>query len=54
MRRRPAGRAAHEIARRAARWTRQAPAVVMTGVGGAAESAQALSRALLAVRARSA
>ncbi|WP_328443674.1 condensation domain-containing protein [Streptomyces sp. NBC_00386] len=50
----PAGRAAHEIARRAARWTRQAPAVVMTGVGGAAESAQALSRALLAVRARSA
>ncbi|MFJ3309412.1 condensation domain-containing protein [Streptomyces sp. NPDC086549] len=49
----PAGRAAYEIARRAARETGEAPAVVMTGVGGAAESAHALSQALRAVRARS-
>ncbi|MGN5376803.1 hypothetical protein ACQ4WX_01920 [Streptomyces lasalocidi] len=49
----PAGRVAHEIARRAAERTGEAPAVVMTGVGGAAESAEALSRALRAVRARS-
>jgi hypothetical protein len=50
----PAGRVAHDIARRTAERTGEAPAVVMTGVGGAAESAQALSRALRAVRARSA
>lgn len=50
----PAGRAAHEIARRAAERTGAAPAVVMTGVGGAAESARALARALAAVRARGA
>ncbi|MFF3920262.1 condensation domain-containing protein [Streptomyces sp. NPDC001852] len=49
----PAGRVAHEIARRTAEQTGEAPALVMTGVGGAAESAQALSRALRAVRARS-
>ncbi|MFH8342760.1 condensation domain-containing protein [Streptomyces sp. AM6-12] len=50
----PAGLVAHEIARRAARHTGEVPAVVvMTGVGGAAESAEALSRALRAVRARS-
>ncbi|MGW7823526.1 condensation domain-containing protein [Streptomyces puniciscabiei] len=49
----PAGRTAHEIARRTAEQTGGAPAVVMTGVGGAAESAEALSRALRAVRARS-
>jgi Condensation domain len=49
----PAGRVAHEIARRAAERTGGAPTVVMTGVGGAAESAEALSRALRAVRARS-
>ncbi|WP_262064367.1 condensation domain-containing protein [Streptomyces sp. STR69] len=49
----PAGRVAHEIARRAAERTGDAPAVVMTGVGGA-ESARALSRALAAVRARGA
>ncbi|MGW2649315.1 condensation domain-containing protein [Streptomyces sp. NPDC001393] len=50
----PAGRVAHEIARRTAERTGEVPAVVMTGVGGAVESAQALSRALRAVRARSA
>ncbi|WP_330343097.1 condensation domain-containing protein [Streptomyces sp. NBC_00557] len=49
----PAGRVALEIARRTAEQTGETPAVVMTGVGGAAESAQALSRALRAVRARS-
>jgi hypothetical protein len=49
----PAARAAHEIARRTAERTGEVPAVVMAGVGGAAESAQALSRALRAVRARS-
>ncbi|MFD5516283.1 condensation domain-containing protein [Streptomyces sp. NPDC127066] len=49
----PAGRTAHEIARRTAARTGASPAVVMTGVGGAAESAKALSRALWAVRARS-
>ncbi|MGA5418555.1 condensation domain-containing protein [Streptomyces pseudogriseolus] len=49
----PAGRAAHDLARRVAERTGEAPAVVMTGVGGAAESAQALSRGLRAVRARS-
>ncbi|MGW7528745.1 condensation domain-containing protein [Streptomyces sp. NPDC054783] len=49
----PAGRVAHEIARRTAERTGEVPAVVMTGVGGAAESAEALSRALRAVRARS-
>ncbi|MEW2160855.1 condensation domain-containing protein [Streptomyces sp. NPDC007189] len=50
----PAGPVAHEIARRTAERTGEVPAVVMTGVGGAVESAQALSRALRAVRARSA
>ncbi|GHE15681.1 hypothetical protein GCM10010339_91140 [Streptomyces alanosinicus] len=49
----PAGRVAHEIARRTAQQTGEAPAVVMTGVGGATESAQALALALRAVRARS-
>ncbi|RPF24796.1 condensation domain-containing protein [Streptomyces sp. TLI_185] len=49
----PAARVAHEIARSAAERTGEAWAVVMTGVGGAAESAEALSRALQAVRARS-
>ena len=49
----PAGRVAHEIARRTAERTGEAPAVVMTGVGGAVESAEALSRALRAVRERS-
>ncbi|MGW3176778.1 condensation domain-containing protein [Streptomyces sp. NPDC001153] len=49
----PAGRVAHEIARRTAEQTGEAPAVVMTGVGGATESAQALSQALRAVRTRS-
>ncbi|MEU8975185.1 condensation domain-containing protein [Streptomyces monashensis] len=48
----PAARVAHEIARRAAELTGETPTVVMTGVGGAAESAEALSRALQAVRAR--
>ncbi|MFI1075566.1 condensation domain-containing protein [Streptomyces puniciscabiei] len=50
----PAGRVAHEIARRTAERTGEVPAVVMTGVGGAVESAEALSRALRAVQARSA
>ncbi|WP_339134499.1 condensation domain-containing protein [Streptomyces sp. f51] len=49
----PAGPAAHEIARGAAHLLRRPPAVVMTGLGGAAESAHALSRALLAIRTRS-
>ncbi|MFF3446803.1 condensation domain-containing protein [Streptomyces sp. NPDC002667] len=49
----PAGPVAHEIARGAAHLLRRPPAVVMTGLGGAAESAQALSRALLAIRTRS-
>ncbi|MFE1288221.1 condensation domain-containing protein [Streptomyces sp. NPDC058751] len=47
----PAAPAAHEIARRAAARTGAAPAVVMTGTGGDAQSARALSRALRAVRA---
>jgi hypothetical protein len=49
----PAGPVAHEIARRTAEQGGEAPVVVMTGVGGAAASAEALSQALRAVRARS-
>ncbi|MFD5637083.1 condensation domain-containing protein, partial [Streptomyces sp. NPDC127077] len=50
----PAGPAAHGLARRTARHTGRVPAVVMTGLGSAAETALALSRALQAVRARTA
>ncbi|MET8100045.1 condensation domain-containing protein [Streptomyces sp. NPDC005236] len=50
----PAGPVAHDIARRAARRTGPAPVVVMTALGGPAQSARALSRALSAVRARDA
>lgn len=50
----PAGPTAYQIARMAAERTGEVPAVVMTGVGGASESARALSEALRAVRARSA
>ncbi|MEU5599637.1 condensation domain-containing protein [Streptomyces sp. NPDC020298] len=49
----PAGRTAYELAWAAAERTGEAPVVVMTGVGGAVESARALSQALRAVRARS-
>jgi hypothetical protein len=49
----PAGRVAHEIARRVAREPGGTPTVVMTGVGGPAESARALAQALRAVRTRS-
>lgn len=49
----PAGRAAYEIARGMAQRPGTAAAVVMTGVGGPAESARALARGLQSVRARS-
>ncbi|MEV0184360.1 condensation domain-containing protein [Streptomyces sp. NPDC050625] len=48
----PGGSAAYEIARRGAAEHGLAAAVVMTGVGGATASAQALARGLWSVRAR--
>ncbi|MFE2298888.1 hypothetical protein ACFXAW_11870 [Streptomyces sp. NPDC059445] len=48
----PAGPAAHDLARRTARRTGRTPTAVMTGLGSAAETARALSRALRAVRTR--
>lgn len=49
----PAGRAAYEIARAAPQRPGAGAAVVMTGVGGAAESARALARGLESLRTRS-
>jgi hypothetical protein len=48
----PGGPAAYELARQAAERTAAPIAVIMTGIGGPAEIAQALSRALQAVRTR--
>ncbi|MFD8612605.1 condensation domain-containing protein [Streptomyces sp. NPDC059631] len=48
----PAGRVAYEIAQGTAARTATATTVVMTGIGGVAESARALARALESVRAR--